>query len=294
MMTSALRFDGQVAIVTGAGAGIGRSHAMSLAARGAKVIVNDVKNAEAVVDEIASAGGTAFADGSDVSRSDGTQALVEAAINSFGRLDILIANAGILRDRTLTKMSEAEFEDVLRVHLNGTAWCIKASLEHMGANNYGRILVTTSAAGLYGNFGQANYAAAKLGIVGLMKTVALEERRHGVLINAIAPAALTSMTANLALGDMFSQASAEEVAMTALYLVSQACQETGAIVSVAGRYVSIVKIIESSGQVFEEAVTPELIRDNWSRITAMEDFSAPSSASEALQRAFEAQRSASA
>ena len=203
-----LEFKGRVAIVTGAGGGLGRQHALALAARGAKVLVNDlggavdgsggsVSAAQAVVDEIRAAGGEALANGASVTDFAAVEAMVQQAINAWGRVDILVNNAGILRDKSFAKMDMADFRLVIDVHLMGAAHCCKAVWPHMVAQNYGRIVMTTSSTGLYGNFGQANYGAAKLAQVGLMQTLSIEGAKYGIHVNALAPTAATRMTEGL-------------------------------------------------------------------------------------------------
>lgn len=203
-----IRFDGRVAIVTGAGNGIGREHALGLAARGAKVVVNDLGGAvngsgsssaiaEAVVEQIRAAGGEAISDGADVSSPEQVAAMVALAKDKWGRVDILINNAGILRDKSFAKMSLDDFRLVIDVHLMGAAVCSKAVWEIMRRQQYGRIVMTTSSSGLYGNFGQANYGAAKMALVGLMQTLAIEGEKYGVRVNCLAPTAATQMTAGV-------------------------------------------------------------------------------------------------
>ena len=204
----AIEFEGRVAIVTGAGGGLGRLHALALAARGAKVLVNDLGGAvdgsggsataaQAVVDEIRAAGGEALANGASVTDFEAVQAMVQRAVDAWGRVDILVNNAGILRDKSFAKMDMDDFRLVVEVHLMGAAHCCKAVWPHMQAQNYGRIVMTTSSTGLYGNFGQANYGAAKLAQVGLMQTLAIEGAKHGIHVNALAPTAATRMTEGL-------------------------------------------------------------------------------------------------
>ena len=204
----ALDFTGRVAIVTGAGGGLGRAHALALAARGAKVLVNDLGGmrdgsggsplaAQAVVDEIRAGGGQALANGASVTDRAAVQAMVAQAIDAWGRLDILVNNAGILRDKSFAKMELDDFEQVLAVHLMGAVHCTKAAWPHMQAQQYGRIVMTTSSSGLYGNFGQSNYGAAKMALVGLMQTLALEGAKHQIHVNCLAPTAATRMTADL-------------------------------------------------------------------------------------------------
>ena len=189
-------FTGRVAIVTGAGGGLGREHALALAARGAKVLVNDVGGgaAQAVVDEICAAGGQALANGASVTDFVAVQAMVQQAIDAWGRVYVLVNNAGILRDKSFSKMDVDDFRLVLEVHLMGAVHCCKAVWPQMQAQEYGRIVMTTSSTGLYGNFGQSNYGAAKLAQVGLMQTLALEGAKHNIRVNALAPTAHTRMT----------------------------------------------------------------------------------------------------
>jgi len=186
---------GRVAIVTGAGAGLGREHALLLARRGARVVVNDIAQAaaQAVADEIAAAGGVACAAAASVTDFDAVRAMVDDAVTRWGRVDILVNNAGILRDKSFAKMDLADFRLVMDVHLMGSVHCTKAVWDGMRARGYGRIVMTTSSSGLYGNFGQSNYGAAKMALVGLMQTLALEGARHGIRVNCIAPTAATRM-----------------------------------------------------------------------------------------------------
>lgn len=203
-----LSFEGQVAIVTGAGGGLGREHALALARRGAKVLVNDlggavdgsgasVSAAQKVVDEIRAMGGQAMANGASVTDFAAVQAMVQQAVDAWGRIDILVNNAGILRDKSFAKMQMEDFRLVVEVHLMGAANCCKAVWPHMQAQNYGRIVMTTSSSGLYGNFGQSNYGAAKMAQVGLMQTLAIEGAKHNIHVNALAPTAATRMTEGL-------------------------------------------------------------------------------------------------
>lgn len=192
--------QGRVAIVTGAGSGLGRAHALELARHGARVVVNDIAGSHdgspacAVVEEIQRHGGEAFAAGGDVRDYEAMQALVDRVLSRWERLDILVNNAGILRDKSFSKMSLEDFRDVIDVHLMGSVHCIKAAWETMRAQRYGRIVSTTSSSGLYGNFGQANYSAAKMALVGLMQTLALEGEKYGIRVNCLAPTAATGMT----------------------------------------------------------------------------------------------------
>ena len=203
-----IRFDGRVAVVTGAGGGLGRQHALALAARGAQVVVNDLGGtldgsggtpsaALAVVEEIRAAGGVAMASGASVTDAAAVQAMVDEAMREWGRIDILVNNAGVLRDKSFTKMTIDDFRLVVEVHLMGAVNCCKAVWDLMRAQNYGRIVMTTSSSGLYGNFGQSNYGAAKMALVGLMQTLSIEGAKHNIRVNCLAPTAATRMTEHL-------------------------------------------------------------------------------------------------
>jgi NAD(P)-dependent dehydrogenase (short-subunit alcohol dehydrogenase family) len=256
-----IRFDGKVAIITGAGGGLGRQHALEFARRGAKVVVNDLggaldgsggssEAAQAVVEEIKAFGGEAIANGSSVTDDAGVAHMVKQALDAWGRIDILIANAGILRDRSFAKMALEDFELVLNVHLMGTFKTTKAVWEIMRAQNYGRIVVTTSSSGLYGNFGQANYGAAKLGIVGLMNTLKIEGQKNNVRVNAIAPVAATRMTETILPPEALAKLKPEYVT-------------PGVIAGVFAQ----VRIFETEGVHLGEAgLSAEAVRDAWSGI----------------------------
>ena len=228
---NAIRFDGRVAIVTGAGGGLGRSHAMMLASRGARVLVNDLgtsidgrgqpsQAAEAVAAEIRAGGGVAVANGDDISSAAGAARLADQALDAFGRIDILVNNAGILRDKTFAKMELVDFEKVLGVHLLGAVYCTKTVWDRMTEQGYGRVIVTTSSSGLYGHFGQTNYDAAKLGLVGFIKGLAQEGRRYGVLANAVAPLAATRMSDGVLNAEAFKRMPPEHVSAVVAYLAS--------------------------------------------------------------------------
>lgn len=225
-------FKGRVAIVTGAGGGLGRQHALGLAARGAKVVVNDLGGArdgsghsltaaESVVAEIRAAGGEAIANGASVTDWEAVQAMVQQAIDTWGRVDILVNNAGILRDKTFAKMDLADFRLVVDVHLMGAVHCAKAVWPHMMAQKYGRILMTTSSTGLYGNFGQSNYGAAKLALVGFMQTLALEGAKYDIRVNSLAPTAATRMTEGLMPEAVLAALQPQAVVPAMLVLVSE-------------------------------------------------------------------------
>jgi NAD(P)-dependent dehydrogenase (short-subunit alcohol dehydrogenase family) len=295
---SEIRFDGRVAVITGAGGGLGRAHALLLARRGAAVVVNDLGGsvngsggddaaARRVVAEIEAAGGRALANYDDIATPEGAQRLVDAAVQGFGRLDVLINNAGILRDKTLHKMAPEDFEAVVRVHLLGSAWCSRAALPVMQAQQYGRIVMTTSAAGLYGNFGQSNYGAAKLAVVGLMNTLKHEGGRFGVKVNTIAPVALTRMTEGLPLAQLIGEAAPERVAAGVAWLASEACEVSGCILSAGAGYFSTVQIVEGLGvHAPADAITPEFVAAHWGRISDMSAARPFDSAVDALMGAF--------
>lgn len=238
-------FKGRVAIVTGAGGGLGREHALALAKRGAKVLVNDLGGArdgsgssltaaETVVAEIRAAGGEAIANGASVTDFDAVQAMVQQAMDTWGRIDILVNNAGILRDKTFAKMELADFRLVLDVHLMGAVHCTKAVWPHMVAQKYGRILMTTSSSGLYGNFGQSNYGAAKMALVGLMQTLSIEGAKNGIHVNCLAPTAATRMTEDLMPEQVLAALKPQAVVPAMLVLVSEAAPTRTVLCAGAG------------------------------------------------------------
>ena len=273
-----IRFDGKVAIVTGAGGGLGRQHALELARRGAKVVVNDLGGsvdgsggssaaAEAVVAEIKAFGGEAIANGSSVTDDAGVANMVKQAMDAWGRIDILVANAGILRDKTFSKMEMSDFEAVMNVHVMGTVKPAKAVWEIMKAQNYGRILVTTSSTGLYGNFGQANYGAAKLALIGFMNTMKLEGQKNNIHVNAISPVAATRMTENLMPAEVLEKLKPEYVTPAVVYLVSEEAP-TGVILTAGAGAFAQARIYETEGVYLGEGgLSVEEVRDNFARIT---------------------------
>lgn len=273
-----IRYDGQVAIVTGSGQGLGRCHAIELAARGAKVVVNDLGGATdgtggsseaalAVVAEIEAAGGEAIANGANVAKFDEVEAMVQQAMDKWGRVDILINNAGILRDKSFAKGSLDDFKMVVDVHLMGTINCTKACWDIMREQEYGRIVVTTSSSGLYGNFGQTNYGAAKLGVVGAMNTLVQEGAKYNIKVNALAPTAATRMTEGLMPQEALDLLVPEKVTPAVLYLVSEEAPTRTILCAGAGGY-SVARMIETEGIYLPEGQqTPEAIAANWDAIT---------------------------
>ena len=275
--------EGRVAIVTGAGGGLGRSHALMLAEHGARVVVNDIGSdttgsepadrttSERVAAEITSNGGTAIADGGSVDSPTGAQSIIDTAIDHFGRLDIVVNNAGILRDATFAKMTPSDFGDVVRVHLHGTANVIRAAWPHLREANYGRIVNTVAGAGLYGNFGQSAYSAAKMGIVGLTRTLAIEGERRNIAVNAIAPMAASRMTARIMDEQLLTRFKPEYVSAMVTFLAGEAAGVTGQLFELGGGYYSRVAIVQGQGVVFDSVPTPEEIA---SSLPAIADVSA--------------------
>ena len=270
------RFDGKVAIVTGAGGGLGRCHALELARRGCKLVVNDLggamdgtgggsEAAAKVVAEIEAAGGAAIANGGSVSDRAGAQSMVEAAVQRWGRVDVLINNAGVLRDKSFHKMELDDFQFVLDVHLMGSVNVTRAVWPIMREQNYGRILVTSSPSGLYGNFGQANYGAAKLGLVGLMNTLKIEGARYNIRTNTIAPVAATRMTENLMPKEALANLAPELVTPAAVYLCTEEAPN-GVVLQAQGGKFSVACIVENAGMELGAAATAEDIGANFERI----------------------------
>jgi NAD(P)-dependent dehydrogenase (short-subunit alcohol dehydrogenase family) len=286
---SQIGFDGKVAVITGAGGGLGRSHALLLASRGAQIVVNDLGGAvdgsgastgpaEKVVEEITAAGGVAVANNDSVTTIDGGKAIIQTALDAFGRVDIVINNAGILRDKSFANMTPDLWDAVIECHLRG-AYCVtQAAWPHMKAQNYGRIVSTSSAAGLFGNFGQANYGAAKMGLVGLTRVLAQEGAKSNIKANAIGPVARTRMTEDL-LGPLAERLSPELVSPVVAWLAHEDCDVTGEIYAVGGGRVARIFIGETQG--FAKAdLTIEDIRDNWTQIRDEEGYSVPKNVTE--------------
>ena len=275
-----ISFEDQVAIVTGAGGGLGRSHALELARRGAKVVVNDLggamdgtggssEAAEKVVSEIKELGGEAISNGGSVSDRTGAKSMVDDAMESWGRVDILINNAGILRDKSFSKIELDDFQMVVDVHLMGAVYCTHAVWPIMREQNYGRILMTTSPTGLYGNFGQTNYGAAKLAQVGFMNSLKIEGAKNNVHTNTIAPIAATRMTESLIPEAVHSKLAPESVTPAALFLVS-ADAPNGVIMQAEGGRFSVASIVENTGAQLGADATPEDIAANYDMISDLE------------------------
>ena len=274
-----IRLDGQVAIVTGAGQGLGRCHALALAERGAKVVVNDLggadgesENANAVAAEINAGGGEALAHGANVADMDQVNDMVARAMGAWGRVDILINNAGILRDKTFAKMPIEDFRLVIEVHLMGTANCTKAVWEIMREQSYGRVVFTTSSSGLYGNFGQSNYGAAKMALVGLMNTLHLEGAKNNIRVNCLAPTAGTAMTEGLFPEAVFKLMSPEVVSPAVVFL-SGPDAPSRKVLCAGGGSVAVFKGFETEGMsLLPDGMTPEGIAAAWDQINDEQDL----------------------
>ncbi len=295
----AIEFNDRVAIVTGAGSGLGRSHALALAARGARVVVNDLGGAvdgtggsasaaDQVVAEIKAAGGEAVANYDSVSDAAGAARIVQSALDAWGRVDVLVNNAGILRDKSFAKMELADFEAVVNVHLLGSAYVSKAAWPVMQAQNYGRIVMTTSAAGLYGNFGQTNYAAAKLALVGLMNAMKQEGAKNGILVNTIAPIAATRMTEALFPPALLPHLKPEYITAAVVYLCSESCSSTGDVISAGAGFYAKAQIVEADGVFFgvNTPVTPDMVAEHYGRITDMSQARPYAAAMEEVAKIF--------
>ncbi|WUH97122.1 SDR family oxidoreductase [Spirillospora sp. NBC_00431] len=276
---SELRYDGRVAVVTGAGHGLGRRHALELAARGAKVVVNDLGGdrsgtgasagpAQQVADEITKDGGEAVANPGNVATSEGALSIVQSALDAFGGIDIVVNNAGILRDRSFKNMTPDEWDAVIAVHLRGSFLVTSAAWPHLRENGYGRIVNTSSPAGLFGNFGQANYATAKMGLVGFTKTLAHEGAKYGIRANAIAPVAWTRMTEDLLPADFAGRLGVEQVTPLVAYLAHESNQDSGEVYTVGGGRVAKIFVAEGPGYGQDGTLSVEDVRDNWTAINA--------------------------
>jgi len=280
-----IRFDGQVAVITGAGGGLGRAYALELGRRGASVVVNDLGGArdgagdgssspaDKVVEEIRAAGGRAVASYDNVATAEGGANIIGTAVDAFGGVDIVVNNAGILRDKSFTKMEPENWDAVMAVHLNGAYHVTRPAFAVMKAKGYGRIVMTTSAAGLYGNFGQTNYSAAKMALVGLMNTLKLEGAKYDIRVNTVAPLAASRLTEDIMPPDMFEKMKPELVAPLVVYLCSGRCQETGAIFNTGMGYANRAAVVTGPGAIVgdaEQPPTPEQIHRHWDVINATE------------------------
>ena len=274
-----IRYDNRVAIVTGAGAGLGEQHAKLLASRGARVVVNDpggaldgrgaaASAADRVVAEIKAAGGEAVASYASVADFKSAESIIGTAMDTWGRLDILVNNAGILRDKSFNKMDMEDFEFVMQVHLMGTVYCTKAAWQIMRDAKYGRIVVTTSGSGTVGNFGQANYGAAKMAVNGFINVLRHEGQNYNIKINAISPSARTRMTENLIPAEVAEWMKPELVSPAVAYLCSEQCELNGEIIGANAGHFKVVKYIESEGVQFDPAapVTVDMFAENLARI----------------------------
>lgn len=292
-----IRFDGRVAIVTGAGAGLGRVYALELAKRGARVVVNDLGGArdgsgagsanpaDRVVAEIKALGGEAVASFDSVSTPEGGEAIVDRALEAFGRVDILINNAGILRDKTFLKMDPPDWDAVRSVHLDGAFFVTRPAFRRMKENQYGRIIMTTSAAGLYGNFGQTNYSAAKMGLLGLMNTLKLEGEKYGIKVNTVAPIAATRLTEDILPPELFEKLRPEFVAPLVLYLCSEQCPVSGAIYNAGRGYFNRAAVVAGPGVLLSDGPTvptPETVAGRLPDILRLEGAREFYNATEAL------------
>ncbi len=294
-----IRYDDRVAVVTGAGNGLGRSHALFIASRGAKVAVNDIGGAidgtggdadpaQKVVDEITTAGGEAIANMDDISSEDGAKALVDAVRQRWGRCDILINNAGILRDKSFLNMEMGDFTAVVKVHMLGTVRVTHEIWPLMRQNQYGRVIMTTSAAGLYGNFGQTNYTTAKMAVIGLMNTLKQEGRKYNITVNTLAPIAGTRMGGTIFPDEVMPLLRPELVTPTVAYLASEQCTDTGRIIVAGAGHFANVEMVESKGVDFPAAddVSPEMLAEAWDGITDMAGAEPFDEAMAAVQRVF--------
>ncbi|GIH24778.1 short-chain dehydrogenase [Acrocarpospora phusangensis] len=282
---SDLRFDGKVAVVTGSGHGLGRAHALLLAERGASVVVNDLGGAldgsgasagpaAEVVELITKNGGSAVANADNVATPEGAEAIIRTALDAFGRVDVVINNAGILRDKSFGKMSVEEFDNVLAVHVRGSFLVSRAAFPHMKEQAYGRIVNTSSPAGLFGNFGQANYSTAKMGLVGLTKTLGIEGARANIRANAIAPIAWTRMTEALLPAEFEAKFTVESISPLVAFLAHESCEASGEVFTVGGGRVARVFVAEGPGWRTDD-LTMESIRDNWDAIMTEQPYLQP-------------------
>ncbi len=286
-------YDGKVAIVTGAGGGIGRQHALELARRGARVVVNDLGGsvsgeggdagpAQKVADEIAALGGEAVANNASVASVDGGEAIVQTALDAFGTVDIVVNNAGILRDKSFHNLTPDLVEAVIQVHLLGAFYVTIPAWKVMREKGYGRVVCTASNSGILGNFGQANYGAAKMGLVGLTRVLAIEGRKYGITANAVAPVAKTRMTEDI-FGEQFDALDPATITPVVCWLASEECDVTGEVYSVAGGLVARVFVGLAPGY-FKPGLTVEDVRDHWDEIRDLDGFTVPETSSDEIAK----------
>ncbi|KAG3265876.1 peroxisomal multifunctional enzyme type 2 [Ictidomys tridecemlineatus] len=292
-MTSPLRFDGRVVLVTGAGGGLGRAYALAFAERGALVVVNDLGGdfkgvgkgslaADKVVEEIKRKGGKAVANYDSV---EAGEKVVKTALDAFGRIDVVVNNAGILRDRSFSRISDEDWDIIQRVHLRGSFQVTRAAWDHMKKQKYGRIIMTSSASGIYGNFGQANYSAAKLGILGLANTLAIEGRKNNIHCNTIAPNAGSRMTQTVMPEDLFEALKPEYVAPLILWLCHESCEENGGLFEVGAGWIGKLRWERTLGAIARQKnqpMTPEAVKANWEKICDFDNASKPQNIQESV------------
>ncbi|MFR9806861.1 SDR family oxidoreductase [Pseudonocardia sp. RS010] len=273
--------EGRVVAITGAGNGLGREYSLTLARSGAKVVVNDLGGArdgsgsgsaaaDAVVDEIRAAGGEAVANYDSVASEEGGKAVVQTALDAFGRVDGVVSNAGILRDKAFHKMSAAEWDAVQQVHLYGGFYVVHAAWPHFREQKHGRVVVATSTSGIYGNFGQANYGAAKGGLLGLINTLAIEGAKYNIRANAIAPMAATRMTEDIAPAEVLAKLAPGHVAPVVGYLMTDECEDTGTVIVAGGGQVHRVRQFQTKGVAFAEIPTIEQVADRWAEVVDLD------------------------
>lgn len=272
--------EGRTVVITGAGGGIGREHALLFGEQGARVVVNDLggsrdgsgggsEMADETVQTIRDKGGEAVANYDDVASEEGGAAIVQTALDAFGSVDIVVCNAGILRDRSFHKMSDQEWDAVVTVHLYGTYHVVKAAWPHMRNQSFGRVIVTSSTSGVYGNFGQANYGAAKLGVVGLINTLAIEGAKYSITANAIVPVAATRMTEDIMPEEMLEKLEPGYVSPAVVHLASEECTDSGSITLAAGGRYARIQYFQSPGHEFDHKPTVEEMAEHWGEITDM-------------------------